>query len=59
MKTFSRLSLLTLVCLGVALFIGGIPYAQAQSLQVAGGGDHTLGDEVTVLFSVSCFSVLL
>ena len=54
MKTFSRLSLLTLVCLSVALLlIGGTPYAQAQSLEVLGGGDHTLGSTVTVTFVTS------
>ena len=50
MKTFSRLSLLTLLLLGFALiFTPGT--VLAQSLQVAGGdGEYRIGETVTVTF---------
>ena len=53
MKTFSRLSSLTLMLLSVAfLLAGSVFYAHAQNaaLEVEGEGDHQIGDNVTVSF---------
>ncbi len=53
MKTFSRLSSLTLMFLSVAfLLTGSVFYAHAQTaaLEVSGEGDHQIGDSVTVIF---------
>ena len=51
MKTFSRLSLFTLVCLGFALMlVGNTVYAQIPSLNVASLTKGDVGQEVTVTF---------
>ena len=52
MKTFSRLSLLTLLLGFVLIFTQGTVLAQAQeSLEVAGGdGEYRIGETVTVTF---------
>ena len=53
MKTFSRLSSLTLMFLSVTfLLTGSVFYAHANNaeLQVAGAGDHQIGQDVTVSF---------
>ena len=52
MKTFSRLSLFTLVCFGIALMlVGNTADAQENSLEVLGKtGDFEVGSEVTVQF---------
>ena len=53
MKTFSRLSSLTLMFLSVVfLLTGSVFYAHAQNaaLEVEGAGNHKIGDNVTVTF---------
>ena len=56
MKTFSRLSLLTFVFLGIAfMLVGSTVYAQQEKLEVytAGGpAEYDIGDSVTVYFVV-------
>ena len=57
MKTFSRLSLLTLLFLGFAfMLIGNTVYAQLDNLEVytaAGQAGYDIGDPVTLTFFVT------
>ena len=54
MKTFSRLSLLTLLFLGIALMlVGNTVYAQSLEVYTAGGkAEYEIGDPVKVTFVV-------